>query len=158
MIKVQEHSADILVEYKKSLNVSQAILTVQNRIKAIEAEKAMMTEREAAMRSAEEAAAKVDEVLEEIEQDEAFEAPEQLQMPTEEQIEEELRKNFKMKGLILADVKVIKMHDKNLESGTSKLIPATLTKSGDISESKTNGVNKEAVSYTHLTLPTTSRV
>jgi hypothetical protein len=31
---------------------------------------------------------------------------------TEEQIEEELRKNFKMKGLILADVKVIKMHDK----------------------------------------------
>ena len=62
---------------------------------------------------------------------------------TEEQIEEELRKNFKMKGLILADVKVIKMHDKNLESGTSKLIPATLTKSGDISEEKTNGVNKE---------------
>ena len=62
---------------------------------------------------------------------------------TEEQIEEELKKNFKMKGLILADVKVIKMHDKNLESGTSKLIPATLTKSGDISASKTNGVNKE---------------
>ena len=62
---------------------------------------------------------------------------------TEEQIEEELRKNFKMKGLILADVKVIKMHDKSLESGTSKLVPATLTKSGDISEGKTNGINKE---------------
>lgn len=62
---------------------------------------------------------------------------------TEEQIEEELRKNFKMKGLILADVKVIKMHDKNLESGTSKLIPATITKAGDISEAKTSGVNKE---------------
>lgn len=94
MIKVQEHSADILVEYKKSLNVSQAILTVQNRIKAIEAEKAMMAEREAAMRSAEETAAKVDEVLEEIEQDEAFEAPEQLQMPTEEQAEEAPRKKY----------------------------------------------------------------
>ena len=62
---------------------------------------------------------------------------------TEEQIEDELRKNFKMKGLILADVKVIKMHDKNLESGTSKLIPATLTKAGEISEGKTSGVNKE---------------
>lgn len=62
---------------------------------------------------------------------------------TEEQIEEELRKNFKMKGLILADIKVIKMHDKNLETGTSKLVPATITKSGDISEGKTNGVNKE---------------
>lgn len=62
---------------------------------------------------------------------------------SEEQIEEELRKNFKMKGLILADVKVIKMHDKHLESGTSKLVPATLTKSGDISAGKTNGVDKE---------------
>lgn len=62
---------------------------------------------------------------------------------SEDQIEEELRKNFKMKGLILADIKVIKMHDKNLETGTSKLIPATITKSGDISEGKTNGVNKE---------------
>lgn len=62
---------------------------------------------------------------------------------TEEQIEEELRKNFKMKGLILADIKVIKMHDKNLETGTSKLVPATITKSGEISEGKTNGVNKE---------------
>lgn len=62
---------------------------------------------------------------------------------SEEQIEEELRKNFKMKGLILANIKVIKLHDKNLETGTSKLIPATITKSGDISEGKTNGVNKE---------------
>ncbi len=61
----------------------------------------------------------------------------------EEQIEEELRKNFKMKGLILADIKVIKLHDKNLETGTSKLIPATINKSGEISEGKTNGVNKE---------------
>ena len=62
---------------------------------------------------------------------------------TEEQIEEELRKNFKMKGLILADVKVIKMQDKNLDYGTSKLIPAGITKSGDISEKTTSGVNKE---------------
>lgn len=62
---------------------------------------------------------------------------------SEDKIEEELRKQFKMKGLILADIKVIKLHDKNLESGTSKLIPATITKGGAISESKTSGVNKE---------------
>lgn len=62
---------------------------------------------------------------------------------SEEQIEEELRKNFKMKGLILADVKVIKMQDKNLENGTSKIIPASITKSGEISEGKTSGANKE---------------
>lgn len=62
---------------------------------------------------------------------------------SEEQIEEELRKNFKMKGLILADIKVIQMHDKNLKQGISKLIPATLTKTGEVSEGKTNGINKE---------------
>lgn len=62
---------------------------------------------------------------------------------TEEQIEDELRKNFKMKGLILADVKVIKMQDKNLDYGTSKLIPAGITKSGDISVKTTSGVDKE---------------
>ncbi|MCI8640623.1 MAG: helicase-exonuclease AddAB subunit AddB [Clostridia bacterium] len=62
---------------------------------------------------------------------------------SEEKIEEELRKQFKMKGLILADIKVIKLHDKNLKSGTSKLIPATITKSGEISESKTNGVKEQ---------------
>lgn len=62
---------------------------------------------------------------------------------SEDKIEEELRKQFKMKGLILADIKVIKLHDKNLESGTSKLIPATITKGGAISESKTSGVKKQ---------------
>ena len=61
----------------------------------------------------------------------------------EEQIEDELRKNFKMKGLILADVKVIKMQDKNLESGVSKLIPAGITKAGDISTKYTSGVDKK---------------
>ena len=32
-----------------------------------------------------------------------------------EEIEERIRKNFKMKGLILADIKVVKLHDKNLQ-------------------------------------------
>ena len=62
---------------------------------------------------------------------------------TEEEIEEQIRKNFKMKGLILADVKVIKMHDKTLKTGVSKLVPAAITNSGEIYESRTNGVNSE---------------
>lgn len=36
MIDTQEHSAEILYEYKQSLNVSQAILAVNNRHKAVE--------------------------------------------------------------------------------------------------------------------------
>ena len=40
LIDTQEHKAEILVEYKQSLNVNNAITTVTNRFKAIEEEKA----------------------------------------------------------------------------------------------------------------------
>ena len=40
LIATQEHTAEILVEYKKLLNVSQAIRTVKERFEAIAAEKA----------------------------------------------------------------------------------------------------------------------
>lgn len=62
---------------------------------------------------------------------------------TDEQIEETIRKNFKMKGLILADVKIIKMNDNTLKTGTSKLVPAGITASGTVNEKFTNGVDKE---------------
>ena len=62
---------------------------------------------------------------------------------TDEQIEEELRKRFMMNGLILADVKVIKMMDKNLESGKSRIIPAGLNKNGEINQKQTKGVTRE---------------
>lgn len=39
LIETQEHKAEILVEYKQTLNVSNAITTVNNRFKAIEEEK-----------------------------------------------------------------------------------------------------------------------
>ncbi len=62
---------------------------------------------------------------------------------SEEEIEELIRKNFKMKGLILADVKVIRMNDNTLTSGSSKLVPAAITTSGSVNEKWTNGVDKE---------------
>lgn len=43
LIDTQEHKTEILVEYKQSLNVSNAITTVNNRFKAIEEEKAKET-------------------------------------------------------------------------------------------------------------------
>ena len=61
----------------------------------------------------------------------------------QEEIEEQIRKSFKMKGLILADVKVIKMQDKNLTTGSSKIIPAGITASGEVNKRFTNGVTKE---------------
>lgn len=62
---------------------------------------------------------------------------------SEEEIEDKIRKNFKMKGLILADVKIVKMNDNTLKSGSSKLVPAAITASGTINEKWTNGVNSE---------------
>ena len=56
---------------------------------------------------------------------------------TDEEIEKEIRKQFKMNGLILADVNVVKMMDKNIEeNGTSQIIPASINKSGELSARK----------------------
>ena len=62
---------------------------------------------------------------------------------SDEEIEEKIRKSFKMKGLILADIKVIKMMDKNIEKGSSNIIPVYLNKDGGISESRSNTISKE---------------
>ena len=62
---------------------------------------------------------------------------------TEEEIKAEIQKRFKMNGLILADVNVVKMMDKTLESGASKKIPAYIDKEGNLSKSKSSAVTKE---------------
>ena len=60
----------------------------------------------------------------------------------DEQIEQEIKKRFKMNGLILADVKVVKMMDKKLESGQSSIIPAYIDKEGNLGKSS-NAITKE---------------
>ncbi len=67
---------------------------------------------------------------------------------TDEEIEEKLKKQFKMKGLILADVKVIKMMDKKLEAGYSTMVPAYISKDGKISEKRSKVLTKEQ--FEHL--------
>ena len=62
---------------------------------------------------------------------------------SEEQIKEELKKKFKMNGMILADINVIKKMDKKLEKGASNLIPVYLDKNGNISNSWSNVLTKE---------------
>lgn len=62
---------------------------------------------------------------------------------TDEEIENKIRKSFKMKGLLLADVSVIKMMDTTLESGSSDIIPVYMTKDGEISESKSNTIKAQ---------------
>ena len=66
---------------------------------------------------------------------------------TEEEIENEIRKKFKMQGIILADINVVKMMDNKLESGQSNIIPAYVGAKGDLSERKTSGVSKKQFRY-----------
>ncbi len=62
---------------------------------------------------------------------------------TEEEIEEKIKNNFKMKGLILADVKVAQMQDNNLMPSTSsKIIPAYMDKTGTLSSKKSSIATK----------------
>ena len=60
---------------------------------------------------------------------------------TDEELENEIRNQFKMNGLILGDVKVVQMMDKSVTSGKSSIIPAYIDKNGDISKSKSSTVN-----------------
>ena len=66
---------------------------------------------------------------------------------TEEEIEKEIRRKFKMNGLILADVDVIKGMDRNLEKGASDRIPAYLDKDENLSKSKSNAVSAEQFEF-----------
>jgi len=45
---------------------------------------------------------------------------------TDEELEEKIKKEFRMQGLVLADVNIIKMMDKTLETGGSKILPVSL--------------------------------
>ena len=69
---------------------------------------------------------------------------------TDEEVEEKIRQEFKMKGLILADVNIIKKMDTNIENepkGISKIIPVTIKKDGEISDRGTSAVTKEQFVY-----------
>ena len=57
---------------------------------------------------------------------------------TDEEIEKEIKKNFKMKGMILEDINVVKMMDNKLEEGFSDIVPVRLKKGGVLG--KTNSM------------------
>ncbi len=60
-----------------------------------------------------------------------------------EEIEKLIKENYKMKGLILADVNIVKAMDNNLTTGKSNVIPVTLNNSGEINYSKSNTVTRD---------------
>jgi ATP-dependent helicase/nuclease subunit B len=55
---------------------------------------------------------------------------------SEEKIENEIFKKFKMDGLLLSDEEAVKMMDTNLEQGYSQIVPAAIKKAGGFYNSK----------------------
>jgi ATP-dependent helicase/nuclease subunit B len=64
-----------------------------------------------------------------------------------EEIEKEIRKRYKMKGMILQDVEVARLMDSSLQTGHSAIIPVGLTKEGGFYR---NSVTFNAERYTLL--------
>lgn len=60
----------------------------------------------------------------------------------EEKIKELIQENYRMNGLVIANVKVIRAMDNEIE-GKSNKIPVTLNKDGDINFSKSRAITRE---------------
>ena len=62
---------------------------------------------------------------------------------TEEQIEEQIKSSFKMQGLLLAEVNIVKMMDNKLQTGKSNIVNAEIKQDGTLSDRSGNLI-KEA--------------
>lgn len=97
LIETQEHKAEILVEYKQTLNVSNAITTVSNRFKAIEEEKKKQLEE--AKKQADENIKEQTEATKQALDNFILKKQEILQAPKAEQMAEDiLTLKFTVKG------------------------------------------------------------
>ncbi len=67
---------------------------------------------------------------------------------TDEELENEIRKQFRMEGLIVADINIVKMMDKTLEPGkASSVIHAYVDTKNNISKSKSSVISKDDFKY-----------
>ena len=61
---------------------------------------------------------------------------------TDEEIKKEIKKKFKMQGLLISDIQIVKSMDHTLTTGYSNYIPVYLGKDGSISESRSNVIKE----------------
>lgn len=62
---------------------------------------------------------------------------------SEEEIENEIKKKFKMQGILVANVNVVKAMDNKLDKGYSEIIPAYIDKEGNLSEKSSSTIKEE---------------
>lgn len=68
---------------------------------------------------------------------------------TEEDVEQAIMKELKMKGLVLADVKLVKEMDRDID-GYSNIIPARVNKSGELGKSSAATLEQFELLRTHV--------
>lgn len=62
---------------------------------------------------------------------------------SEEEIENEIKKKFKMQGILVANVNVVKAMDNKLDKGYSDIIPAYIDKEGNLSEKSSSTIKED---------------
>ena len=63
---------------------------------------------------------------------------------SDDELRRELNKKFRMKGIVVSDLKIVRMMDKKLEPSTaSEQIPVYLDKDGNISSGRSSAIDKE---------------
>lgn len=63
---------------------------------------------------------------------------------SDEEIKQQLKKKFRMKGLVIADLDIVKLMDKNISNSSfSDSVPVYLDKDGNISASRSSVLDKE---------------
>ena len=62
---------------------------------------------------------------------------------TKEDIEEQIKKQFKMKGIVISDINIIRKMDKDLEKGASNIVPVYIDSNENISQAKSSCANMD---------------
>ena len=114
LIDTQEHKAEIMVEYKKTLNFSQAITTVTSRLKAIEEQKQQEIERQQRIEEEKKVVEKVEIIVPVVEE---IKAPVVEEIPAQSAPSQESEKVYEITFKVVATMEKLKALKSFLNEG-----------------------------------------
>ena len=117
LIDTQEHKAEIMVEYKKTLNCSQAITTVTSRLKAIEEQKQQEIERQQRIEEEKKVVEKVEIIVPVVEE---IKPPVEEIVPAQSAPSQESEKVYEITFKVVATMEKLKALKSFLNEGGYK--------------------------------------
>lgn len=117
LIDTQEHKAEIMVEYKKTLNCSQAITTVTSRLKAIEEQKQREIERQQRIEEEKKIVEKVEIIVPVVEE---IKPPVEEIVPAQSAPSQESEKVYEIAFKVVATMEKLKALKSFLDEGGYK--------------------------------------